>query len=74
MTSQKSMMIVKMKVLEPHTINVCHSSDFFLLKKIYITPFNLPNYHFGGNYMQQVKNHWPRCNSILKKYQIHSTY
>ena len=26
-------------------------------KKIYVTPFKMPNYPFGGSY-SQVKNHW----------------
>ena len=38
--------------------NVCYRSYFFILK-IYVTPFKMPNYPFGGNY-PQVKNHCTR--------------
>ena len=37
--------------------NVCHRSYFFFILKIYVTPFKMINYPFGGNY-PQVKNHW----------------
>ena len=37
--------------------NVCYQSYFFFILKIYVTPFKMPNYPFGGNY-PQVKNHW----------------